>query len=396
MPAPPSTRWSVVVLATLAGVVASMQIGKAPPAIPALRAELVLGLVAAGWVASLFNATSALLGTAAGIFADRLGHRQSALLGLLALAAGGALGALAPSAPLLLAARFAEGIGFLVIVVAAPSMIVRVAEDRHVRLAVGLWASYMPAGMAAMMLLSPWLLGGVGWRGLWLANAGIALAFAGVFWLGTRGLHLPPGPRRAWSDVGVAVARPGPWLLAGCFACYTVQFFALMSWLPTFLVEELGAALGTAALLTALVVAGNATGNWLGGWLLHRGVPRWALLAGVAASLSSMAIGVFSGPFPVWLKVACAFLFSAVGGIIPTACLAGAPVHAPTRGQVGAVNGILVQGSNVGSLLGPPLLAAAVATLGGWADASWLLLVAGAGGVALALALRRVERRLGV
>jgi len=387
------TRWSIVFLATLAGAVASMQIGKAPPAIPALRVDLGLGLVAAGWIASIFNATSAILGAGAGVVADRLGHRQAAAAGLVLLAAGGMLGGLAPSGNMLLAARFFEGIGFLVIVVACPSLIVRVCEPRHVRLAIGLWASYMPTGMATMMLASPLLLGSTGWRGLWMSNAGLALAFAALFWVMTRGLQLPAGQRRSWTDVRQAITLPGPWLLAGCFACYTIQFFALMSWLPTFLVEELSTTIGVAALLTALVVAANMTGNWLGGWLLHRGVKRWVLLAATAGTLSFLAVGVFSGPLPAAAKIACAFVFSALGGVLPAACLAGAPVHAPSPGQVGAVNGIIVQGSNIGSLFGPPALAAAVAALGGWGQASWLLLLAGGAGVALALGLARVERR---
>jgi len=387
------TRWQVVILATLAGAVASMQIGKAPPAIAELRAGLGIGLVAAGWVVSIFNATSAALGAGAGIAADRLGHRPAAVLGLALLAAGGLLGGLAPSGGALLAARFFEGIGFLIIIVACPSIIARVCAPRHLRLAIGIWASYMPAGIAAMMLVSPALLAAAGWRGLWLANAALALTAAAAFWLMTRDLRLPAPAQRSWADVRQSMTLPGPWLLAGCFACYAVQFFALMSWLPTFLVEELGMALRRAALLTALVVAVNMTGTWLGGWLLHRGVARWVLLAGVAGTLSFLAIGVFSGPLPAAAKLACAFVFAAVGGILPTACLAGAPAHAPSPGQVGAVNGILVQGSNVGSLLGPPALAAAVAGIGSWGHASWLLLCAGAGGVGLALALGRVERR---
>lgn len=381
-----------MVLATLAGAVGAMQIGKVPPAIPVLRSELELGLVSAGWIASIFNATSAAFGMGAGIVADRLGHRHAVGAGLLVLAAGGVLGGVAPSGELLLAARFLEGVGFLVVVVASPSFIARVTDARHVRLAIGLWASYMPAGMAAMMLVSPLFLESFGWRGLWHANALLALGVMGAFWMASRGLMLAPASHRSWSDVRASVARPGPWLLAACFTCYTLQFFALMAWLPTFLVDELGAALPTAALMTALVVAANITGNWIGGWLLHRGVARWVLIAGVAGSLGFLAVAVFSGPFPVLVKLGFAFAFSAVGGALPTACLAGAPVHAASAAQVGAVNGIIVQGANTGTLFGPPALAGAVTALGGWGDASWLLLAPGAAGVGLALALRRVER----
>ncbi len=46
----PRTRWGVVVLGLAAGVIAAAYIGKVPPALPLMRPELGLGLVAAGWV----------------------------------------------------------------------------------------------------------------------------------------------------------------------------------------------------------------------------------------------------------------------------------------------------------------------------------------------------------
>jgi len=389
------TRWSLVILATLAGAVGAMQIGKAPPAVPGLRVDLGISLVFAGWIISIFNAISAMLGAPAGIGTDRFGHRHAAGAGLLILAVGGVLGALAPSGLMLLAARFVEGVGFLLIVVACPSFIVRVCAPHDLRLAISIWATYMPLGVAGMMLLAPPVLDTVGWRGLWGVNAAAALAASALFWGATRGLKLPPVQRRSWGDVRMTVLRPGPWLLAGCFASYSLQFFAVLSWLPTFLVEGLGAALPVAAVLTAGAVAINILGNLLGGWLLSRGATRWVLLAATIAVASVLAAAVYSGPLPIQAKVACAFGFSAIGGILPTACLAGAPVHAPSPAQVGAVNGIIVQGANLGTLLGPPALAAAVTLTGSWERAGWLPLLAGTIGFILAIALGRTEPRLG-
>ena len=47
-PALERTRWDVVVLTIAAGLLAAFQIGKIPAALPELRAELVIGFVAAG------------------------------------------------------------------------------------------------------------------------------------------------------------------------------------------------------------------------------------------------------------------------------------------------------------------------------------------------------------
>ena len=55
------------------------------------------------------------------------------------------------------------------------------------------------------------------------------------------------------------------------------------------------------------------------------------------------------------------------------------------------MNGVIVQGSNLGHLAGPPVLAALVSWSGGWDNSGGLLLGAGVVGAGLALLVRRVE-----
>ena len=44
-PVAAQTRWDIVALAVFAGVVAALQVGKVPPALPEIRADLDLSLV---------------------------------------------------------------------------------------------------------------------------------------------------------------------------------------------------------------------------------------------------------------------------------------------------------------------------------------------------------------
>ncbi len=393
-PGPPRTRWGLVALAVLAGIAGSLQVGKVPSAIPAIRAELAIGLVAAGWVLSIFNFMGAGFGIAAGFVTDRMGHGRIVVVGLAFLALGSLLGGLATTGAGLLAARLLEGVGFVVTVVAAPSIIATAAAPRHHRFVLGLWTCYLPTGMAVMMLASPGLLAALGWRGLWLANAALLAAFALVFALAVRGFGGTPTRRRTSADIRRTLARPGPWLLAGCFACYTVQWFGLMAWLPTFMVETMGRTMTEAAVLSGLVVGFNVVGNLASGWLLHRGVPRWLLVAIVSASQGVLLFGIFSALVPAPAKLAIAFAFSIIGGVLPAAILAGVPVHSPSPGEIGATNGVLVQGSNFGTLMGPPIVAMLVAGFGDWGTAGALLGLFGGLGIGLALALGAIERRL--
>lgn len=396
MPGPPepaaATRWFVVSVMIASGIAAALHVGKVPPALPALRDELGLGLVAAGWVASIFSLIGATLGIASGLAADRLGARRVLGAGLLFLIAGSVCGAAVDSATALLATRVLSGLGLVTVAVAAPGIIVAVAPPRDHGLALGAWSIYMPAGMAIAMLSAPLVLPGFGWRGLWLMHAALTVIVLVIVLAATRGASGRAGPpRRISAD---ALRQPGPWLLAAAFGCYTVQFFAVTTWMPTFLVESHGSTREIAALAGALVVAANIIGCLAGAWLLHRDVARWKLLAVTYLVMTPCAAGAFSAALPPALTVALAAIFSAVGGLLPAAILAGTAVHAPSRAHVATVNGFVVQGSHVGVVVGPPVFAMFVASLGSW-EQGWILMAAlGIAGLCVTAGIRAAERRL--
>ena len=396
MPRPPvvhaaATRWVVISVMIASGVAASLHVGKVPPALPALREELDLGLVTAGWIASIFNLIGATLGIASGFAADRLGARRVLAAGLLFLVAGSIWGAGAESGAALLASRVLSGLGLVTVAVAAPRIIVSVATPRDHGLALGAWSIYMPTGMAIAMLSAPFVMPGLGWRGLWLLLAGLTAVVLAIVLASTRSVSAHPGARGRIS--AQALRRPGPWLLAAGFACYTVQFFAVVTWMPTFLVESVGTTREAAALAGALVVAANVIGCLAGAWLLHRGAARWKLLAITFLVMAPCGAGAFSALVPPMLKIAFAVIFSAVGGLLPAAILAGTAAHAPTRDHVATVNGFVVQGSHVGVVVGPPVFALFVSSFGNWEQGWILFAVLGIVGLGVTAAIRLVELR---
>jgi MFS family permease len=389
---PVRTRWSIVALAFAAGIAGAMQVGKVPPALSVIRSELGLSLVAAGWVASLFNAIGAAAGMLTGVVADQLGRRRMVLLGLGALCIGSALGALAPTGGMLLFSRFLEGIGFIAVAVAAPALLTEAVRPADQRLVLGSFAVYMGTGMGAMMAVSPAVLSAFGWRGLWFGNAALlALLLVAIGWA-TAGMRTPSAGRRL-AELGPVLARPGPWLLGAIFGCYTLQWMAVMAWLPSYALE-LGLGATGAAWAGAGAVVVNVTGVLAGGVLLHRGTPRWLLIVLALAAMGLSAVGFFSEALPAPLRYTLVALFSGIGGLLPAACLAAAPAHAPSPRDVGSVNGLINQGSNLGTLAGPPLMAALVTWTSGWSGAGPLLPVMALIGLCLAVLLRLVERRL--
>ena len=375
-----------------------MQLGKVPPTLPDIRADLAVSMIVAGWTASLITVLAVGLGIAAGIFADRIGYRRVIIHCLGLLAVGSLLGAVADSACILLASRVVEGIGFVGLVVATPSLIARSTRARDRRLALGAWAAYMPIGMAVMAALASLLLAPLGWRGLWLANAIVIVLFLLLFVPGTYDgapERVFRAGRRTWRDARMTATRPGPWLLGFCFTAIAAQWMGIMAWLPTFLIDTQGRSTAAAAALAALVMIANAPASVIGVWLVDRNVPRWLLLLSVPGIMGLLGLAIFLDVVADDLKLPVIFIYSFMGGMPAGVIFSSAPLHAPAPDQLATVNGIIIQGANLGNLAGPPTLAAVFILAGGWHGAGWYMLVCGLAAAALALAVRRVEKRMG-
>ncbi len=392
------TQWGHLSLLVGVGIVAAFQIGKAPPVLSLLRTDLGLTLFMAGWVLSAFNILGAFMAPVAGAISDWLGHRRLVLFGLGCMAVSSLVGSFAHHPSLLLETRFFEGLGYVFIIVSAPGLILKVVNHQDMRVAFGVWGSFMPAGGAIMMILAPILVAGFGWRGMWRINAVFLFAF--MIWLAwtTRDLTVRNSqgkfsPQKLFNDIWLTLKTPGPVLLALCFGTYGFQFLVVMGFLPTLLIEEQGLNQGVAAVLTAIALAVNAPGNLLGGWFLQRGVDRWILIAIASTTMGICAFGIFSGSITLLFRYMASVVFMGIGGILPAAVIYGAVAHAPSRELVATSNGILMQGAQIGLLTGPPIVAAVVSYKGDWQIASWVLAIVALIGVGLSLALRSLEKR---
>ena len=90
MTEPARTSWPAVFLAVGAGIAVAFQVGKAPIALPFIRAEIGIGLSSASWILSIFALLGATAGASMGGIITRLGARRMLPVGL-ALAAGARL-----------------------------------------------------------------------------------------------------------------------------------------------------------------------------------------------------------------------------------------------------------------------------------------------------------------
>jgi MFS family permease len=380
MTATPDHRaaWLVV----LAGGVAALQVGKLPPALPALQAELGFTLVQSGFLLSMVQLAGMSLAVFMGLLADGMGLKRSMVRGLCLLALASGLGAFATSVTALLALRAIEGLGFLLVALPAPALIRRLVPPAQLPGMLGVWGAYMPTGTALALLAGPLFIPVWGWGAWWWLFAGVSLVMA--LWvfrslpadpavlpakvsITGRSLDQSQTPNGPWQRLRRTLSSRGPWLVALTFGMYSGQWLAVVGFLPSiYAAAGVGGAL--LGVLTALAAAVNIVGNMASGRLLQRGwAPRSTLWLGFGAMAlgSTVAFAPFTESLP-WLRFAGVLLFSGIGGLVPGTLFSLAVRLAPGEQQVATTVGWVQQLSALGQFVGPPVVAAVAARAGGW------------------------------
>ena len=364
------------------GVLAAGQLGVVPPLVPALQRELGLSLAAAGLSVSIITLVGALLGLPAGDWSERVGHARALRIGIMIMAAAAALSAAADDATILLAARGLAGLGYLLVVVASPSLMA-IAEPRHHAFTLSLWGTFVPAGIALSGIATAAFADRTGWRLIFAIDVillAVALIVAIVALPQTR---VPQRDDRRLSIGTLLAAAP----LSVAFFCFALVFLALAGLLPAWLVGSRGLAATEAGRMVAIATACGIPGSLLAGWLMRRGAfPGRLAAAGLIASTVIAALS-FGAATPVPLAIAGFAVSFALGGLVPAAAFASVPQVAGDRRAIGPINGLLAQAGSLGSLAGPPMLALWVEGLG-WSLAPVMLLAVAAIGAACALAVR--------
>ncbi len=379
-------------LVVAAGGVAALQVGKLPPALPALQAELGITLVQSGFLLSMVQLAGLTLAVFMGMLADGMGLKRSMVRGLLLLALASAAGGLATSVTALLLLRAIEGLGFLLVALPAPALIRRLVPPQQLAGMLGVWGAYMPTGTALALLAGPLFIPAWGWSAWWWLFALVSLGMAGWVW---HAIPVDPDvPVRAAASGLERLRRTlgarGPWLVALTFGMYSGQWLAVVGFLPSIYAAS-GVTGGLLGVLTALAAAVNMGGNMVSGRLLQLGwAPRSTLWLGFGAMAlgSTLAFTAFTEGWP-WLRYAGVLLFSGVGGLVPGTLFSLAVRLAPGEQQVAATVGWVQQLSALGQFIGPPAAAALAARAGGWQLTPLFTVVCCAGGAVLAVLAQR-------
>lgn len=371
----PRSPWPLVGLLYLSGLLAAAQLGKLSALAPLIASALGLGLTTVAAAISLIELGGATLGAVGGLLAHRLGLRRTLRWGVGALALAGLGGAWAQGATGLIGWRVLEAAGYLGVIVSAPVLIAHHTEAAGTRvqgLALTLWSTFVPVGLA----LGAWASAGaaalLGWRGAVAAGGVVGVALWVVLWRARLPEHAERSTRDAESPARPASAlTPAVWYLALGFGAFALFEVGILGLLPMLLVREVGLTAPAAGQWTALASISAVAGSATSAWLLRHGLGvRWPIMASLGLP-PLLLFGVFTPAPPAALAIGLAVVLNMLGGVFASLAFALLPRLASAPGQMVRANGLLAQCGASGSLLGPPTMAACVQA-GGWTAAAGL------------------------
>ena len=276
--------------------------------------------------------------------------------------------------------------------IGAPTLLRAVTATKDRDVVFGCWTLYYSTGTVIIMLAGPWL-AEFGWQSLWLGTGLVAFGYAIVVWTVAPDTPDLDAPRaRMFADVGHVIRSPGPILLALTFGFYTLQYNALSGLMPTLLVERLGLSITQAGFITAITIVANGLGSMSAGWFLRRGFRLWVMVAAGFCFVGVASFGIFAQSMPVVGVTLLASASLGLTGLIPALVYVAAPRFTPHPALLALTLGVLVQASNLGSLIGPAALGTWVEKFG-WSSAPVLFTAIACVGISIAIGFRRIERK---
>ena len=361
---------TVIILYGL-GLTASMQVGLIGPIAPDLRASFGLSQAEFGLVASLITAAGALCAIPAGVWAARAGLRKSLVLGCVMMIMGALIFATASVSSLLYVGRLVTSVGYLLIVVGAPSWMAGFRNPKLVAMAMSIWGTFIPVGIALGNWISAAVVTWIDWR---LAVGACTLPV--LILLPLLALMDKPETGSARRSlllgvIGVLKSRAAL-QVAMTFAAFAGGTSAALAFMPAMLADNLdiGIAL-SAGIIGTTAIAGNVVGSVAAGAVLGRSIPGRAILI-VFLPIMAVAISTLFVSTSVPLSISMLIVFNICQGAVAGTCFALLPKIATEGLSMPALQGMLAQFAEIFVVIVPPF-AGAMIDRDGWAGAAAVL-----------------------
>jgi EmrB/QacA subfamily drug resistance transporter len=151
-------------------------------ALPAIRESYGAAAQQVQWVVNAYLLPLSALLLLGGALGDHFGRKRLLIIGTSIFAVTSLVCALAPSLPILLAARAAQGIGAALLLPNSLALLNAAFQGEKRGRAVGIWAAAGAAAAAIAPLIGGWLVGTVGWPAIFYINLPLALGAILIAW----------------------------------------------------------------------------------------------------------------------------------------------------------------------------------------------------------------------
>jgi MFS family permease len=423
------TDWRGVSFGLALSCFVAFQQFKLPPVLPALLQEFHYPLSLAASFMSIYALVGLIASVPLGLWLKRRGYRPGLLLGIASAAVGLVLAlALARFGIALLLSRGLEGLTYAIFAIAGPAIATSSARLRDLPVVTGLLAGWIPigqigAGLLALAIpgwsLPDWNLALAGWQVIWLIALALTVLLGLFCWtyphqinVGTREspAKTPASvmPDTVAADIAPkadvtasrtsAAGRLPDLFAAGIFLVWSAQYFAFMTWLTQFLIEQHHLQPQQATLVYLLPVVVLLGFSVLTGWALGQGLK---LMPALLISLVLQGLVWALNPFlDGALGIIALLVYGICAGVIP-ACLFHLPHHIAAHRHHGPnakgktvkagpeAFATLMTGRNIGVLCGPVMLPQLMIWFNDWNKAALAMAVVTWAGALLAFGLVR-------
>ena len=399
--------WPVLIAVGTGTFMSALDGSVANTVLPVLTHALHGSVAAAEWVVTVYLLVTSALLLSAGRWGDLHGHKPMYLAGFVGFILGSALCGLAPSLPLLVAARAVQALGATCLFASSPAIVTLNFPAARRGQALGLQATLTYLGITAGPLLGGWLASHLGWRSVFFINVpvgllalglsrrfipdnrpqvtarGFDIAGAGLFASGLVALLLALNQAHAWGWASlptlgllflaaaslagfVAWERraPNPMLSLGLFRdrgfsaagvsalLNFVCLSGLLFLLPFYLIEGRGLSAGRAGLFISALPLAMAAAAPASGWLSDRIGSALPATAGMSLLAAGALLLTRLGPQADLHTVGWELALAGLGVGVFLSPNNSALMGSAPRDQQGVAGGVRATARNLGNVLG--------------------------------------------
>ena len=325
------------------------------PLLPSLAKAYDVSTTQSGWLVSIYAIGYALTGLVSGPISDRGNRRIILTLGMVVFALATAACAVSPGFWTMFTFRFITGGAATVAAPQVWAMIPALVgpDQKHILRVMG----YTTAGLSIAQVVGVplgSLLAIIDWRIIFPIIGACSLALTVALWYQIPDLR----PTATAKKVPYLTLLHAPQAFTRflSYLVYTLAFFTVFTYAPTWLEDGLGTSKVTVALIVLAGGIGNTIGSLFGVRLTGRMTPVRAIyLSAVVMGIAYLVLA--ASPAPIVVGLVFLPLFACGGAMLSVRMLHLQQLDSTARGTISTLtSAVMYLGTTVAGLIGGPLL----------------------------------------